>query len=205
MQDIKRCSKCKIEKSLKDFTILKTTGKILSWCKECYKHRNKNLYHYECVDCGKPCQRNKTNTIEKENAKSNRCNKCAKNKIIKDNGGVPINYNGTYNFSGKSYSAWKSSAKRRGINWKITKQQMEDVFKKQNGKCALSGMEMIPRKNTPYRPSIDRIDSTKGYSIDNIQFVCSMVNVMKNKFNEKDFIKMCCLIAKFKGEKNENN
>jgi hypothetical protein len=40
-----------------------------------------------------------------------------------------------------------------------------------------------------YRGSLDRIDSTKGYSKDNIQIVCAQVNLMKHELtiNELKF------------------
>ena len=146
-------------------------------------------------------QRPKRYTDEKEANQTNRCIKCAKNKIIRENGGVPVNYNGTNNFAGRTFSTWMASAKRRGIEWSITKQQVEEKFQKQNGLCALSGIKMEPKKNTPYRPSIDRIDSTKGYFEDNIQFICSRVNVMKNKFNQDEFVRLCGTIHEYNKEK----
>ena len=38
-----------------------------------------------------------------------------------------------------------------------------------------------------YNLSIDRIDSNKGYTIDNIQLVGAIINIMKNDMLEKDF------------------
>lgn len=48
--------------------------------------------------------------------------------------------------------------------------------------------------NSPFRPSLDRIDSRLGYVTGNVQFVCSVVNVMKNKLEEPEFIRMCGLV-----------
>lgn len=142
--------------------------------------------------------RTRNRTIEKENQKQNRCPKCVIHKIMADNGGVAINYTGTLNFAGATYSAWKASAKRRGYDWKITKKMVEEKFKRQKGRCALSGIKMEPHTKSPYRPSIDRINSSKNYEKGNFQFVCSMVNIMKNRFDEKTFVKMCKAIAKYR-------
>lgn len=38
--------------------------------------------------------------------------------------------------------------------------------------------------------SVDRIDSTKGYSKENIVLCCLSVNIMKNDFNESEIIKI---------------
>jgi hypothetical protein len=49
---------------------------------------------------------------------------------------------------------------------------------------------------------VDRIDSTKGYIVGNIQWVDKQINIMKNRMNEKDFLSLCEEIVKYK--KNEN-
>ena len=68
------------------------------------------------------------------------------------------------------------------------------LWEKQDGKCALTGMQMTykfyeGRVNTNL--SIDRIDSTKGYSKDNVWLVCMAANQMKNDLSMKEFVKMC--------------
>lgn len=39
--------------------------------------------------------------------------------------------------------------------------------------------------------SIDRIDSSKGYTRDNVVLVCSSINVMKNSHSIDEFINLC--------------
>lgn len=191
--DTNICTLCKIEKPRSEFGASKrASNSLLSWCKKCYKERTRSKYSFECVDCGEKYKRTY------KPSKDNRCHKCAIAKIIKDNGGVTLNYTGTTNFAGGTYAQWKCSAKRRGYEWTITKEVVEKKFEDQKGVCALSGIKMEPRTKSPYRPSIDRIDSKKGYVEGNFQFICSMVNVMKNKFDEDNFIRMCGLIAKYR-------
>lgn len=191
------CSRCKIYNPISEFrnSQIKKDGKIgiMSWCKECDAKRKKIIHKYICNDCSKIIHRcgNKIN----KNPEDIRCNKCSKDKIIRDNGGNTINYTGTLNFTGSSYRGWVHSAKRRGYEWNLTKEQIEQKLIEQNGFCALSGIKLLPRTKSPYCPSLDRIDSNKGYYYENIQIVCSMVNVMKNKFNEKEFIEVCRLIS----------
>lgn len=47
--------------------------------------------------------------------------------------------------------------------------------------CPIMGekLEYIPKGFHEYSPSIDRIDSSKGYTIDNIQIISSLANRMK--------------------------
>lgn len=56
------------------------------------------------------------------------------------------------------------------------------LYEKQNGLCALSKIPMtfihgIGRTRTNL--SVDRIDSSKEYTEDNVQLVCGIVNIMK--------------------------
>jgi hypothetical protein len=43
----------------------------------------------------------------------------------------------------------------------------------------------------PYNLSPDRIDSSKGYTKDNLQFVCNRVNAMKNNMNTEELFDFC--------------
>lgn len=77
-----------------------------------------------------------------------------------------------------------------------------ELFLKQNRKCALSGVELtFPKNNNKeeYKKStasLDRIDSSKGYTKDNVQWVHKDINKMKNVFSNDYFIKMCTLVSK---------
>jgi len=68
-----------------------------------------------------------------------------------------------------------------------------ELWGKQNGKCALSGIEMTHITNTetrcnPTNASVDRIDNAKGYSKSNIQLVCIWVQNAKNDYDQEEFI-----------------
>lgn len=80
---------------------------------------------------------------------------------------------------------------------KICNISLEDIleqYNKQNGLCALSGIKMLLPEHTkdfkkdPRQMSIDRIDSFKGYTKDNIQLVCISLNYAKNHFTNDQFI-----------------
>ena len=68
-----------------------------------------------------------------------------------------------------------------------------ELYYKQEGKCALSGEILIKialedKGINKYNVSIDRINSSKGYTKDNIQLVGAIINIMKNDIDEKDFM-----------------
>jgi|LakMenEpi03Aug12_release.lakeMendotaPanAssembly.Ray.scaffolds.fasta_scaffold732265_1 hypothetical protein len=94
---------------------------------------------------------------------------------------------------------YSHGAKRRNILFDITIQDMEDQFYKQNGICAISGIKLtIPRsagRTKESNSSLDRIDSEKGYTKDNIQWVHKTVNQMKWNIPQNEFIEWCKIIA----------
>jgi hypothetical protein len=107
--------------------------------------------------------------------------------------------------SGEYWNDIKLKASKRNIDFNI---QIEDAYAKiemQDFKCALTGLELKFNKNTTNgkkfdsknkTASLDRIDSLKGYEINNIQWLHKDVNIMKNKYNQEYFINMCKLICK---------
>ncbi len=91
--------------------------------------------------------------------------------------------------------------KRRDLKIEVTLEQIWNLFLKQNRKCALSGLEIdfgdqsvivSKRKQTA---SLDRIDSSKDYTIDNIQWVHRDINWMKSDYDDDYYIKMCKIVA----------
>lgn len=89
------------------------------------------------------------------------------------------------------YNKFKKSAYSRGLQWRLSQEEMFTSF---CGVCHLTGWHIEISYNNP-TASLDRIDSSKGYTPDNIQWVHSMVNMAKNKYNEADFIAMCRAVA----------
>lgn len=89
---------------------------------------------------------------------------------------------------------------RRNIDFKLTKEEAFDVYLKQKGKCALTGIDLYFTKlrtnfNRYTNASIDRINSDLSYSADNIQWVEKRINMMKQKYEQSEFIGLCKLVA----------
>jgi len=70
----------------------------------------------------------------------------------------------------------------------LTYEQVLDIYNKQERKCFYSGLPFVVEKNHPMSISIDRIDSNKGYTIDNIALCVIAINIMKIDFPYKDLI-----------------
>lgn len=102
-----------------------------------------------------------------------------------------------YRSTFKGYFKRKIQSARKRSGRLIPEQVCHDLWKQQNGRCALTGLAMTTsyESEVPNRlftnASIDRIDSSKTYTNDNIQLVCTAVNIMKNSLDEKTFIWLC--------------
>ena len=97
-----------------------------------------------------------------------------------------------------SRSADGSKGNRRIKQLTITIEQAWQMFLDQDRKCALSGIELcFPKKHKDkeWTASLDRIDSDKDYTIDNVQWVHKHINIMKNKFKQEYFLELCQLIT----------
>lgn len=87
-------------------------------------------------------------------------------------------------------------AKDRNLEVTITIKDIWITFLKQNKKCALTNWDLtFDRRKTLTTASVDRIDSSKGYTLDNIQIVHKKANKLKMDFSENDFFAMCKAIA----------
>ena len=98
------------------------------------------------------------------------------------------------------YSAARKSAVKRNIGFYITEQTIVDLWKKQKGKCALSGVDMTLTHGTPANPnptklSVDRIDNGLGYFPQNVQLITWQANTAKSVWSNQQLIDMCKAIA----------
>ena len=76
---------------------------------------------------------------------------------------------------------YKSSAKRRGINFTLTLEWFkEQITKPEFNICYFSGVSFVDETNHPFSRSLDRVSSTKGYSPDNVRWVCHKFNSWKS-------------------------
>ncbi len=84
---------------------------------------------------------------------------------------------------------------RKRKEFDLTYDYLYDVWDKQNGLCAFSGVPLNNEANHNEAGSLDRIDSSIGYIEGNVQFVCAIVNRMKQELPDQDFLRFCELIT----------
>jgi len=67
----------------------------------------------------------------------------------------------------------------RPIEITVTVTELVEIWEKQQGRCAITGILMRTKTRTPYSASVDRIESSKAYTVDNVQLVCVAINYAK--------------------------
>lgn len=103
--------------------------------------------------------------------------------------------------SGSCWARIKQAARIRGIDFTITIEQAWHKFLLQDRKCRYTDLDLrFPQcdydmLSCNWTASLDRIDSLKGYTVDNIQWVHKDVNRMKWNLNERYFLELCKIIS----------
>jgi hypothetical protein len=157
---MKTCSKCKVKKELSEFNKTKT---------------NKDGLSYLCRDCN----------LEQ----SSKYIKANKDKYYNDQQRKretkPV-------FLSQLFYNAKTRAAKKNIEFDLTKEFLEELLDCSEMKCSVTGLKMnlechSRKKANPFKCSIDRIDSSKGYIQDNVRFVCWAVNQMKADRTDEEF------------------
>lgn len=190
-----------------DFSKLKTRGNTIDTnllvgkkfgklVVEKYFERNERGAVWLCkCDCGNTINV-PTGLLHRSRGAKKSCG-CEKNK--NKAGNKSKYWKGFGELSSTKWSEIKRNAKKRCIEFNITIEDAYDVYLKQDTKCKLSGLnlKMSPEEMTA---SLDRIDSSKPYEKNNIQWVHKKINYMKHCLSQEEFVYFCTLVAK-----NSNN
>lgn len=88
----------------------------------------------------------------------------------------------------ETLSRCKSSKVANTIGFNLTEEWVKEQFNK-NKYSYYSGIEMYPSKIPfyPFQPSIERIDNSKGYTMDNCVLCCLAENLGRNDMDHDDF------------------
>lgn len=168
MNDVKTCNCCKVEKSISLFyKHCLTKDGCQSKCKECTKEYKK--IHYE---------KNKVKLIKYSVDYS-------RNNIRKQ-----------YRDLGSRFN-WmvKRASSRNKFEVSITPEYLQEVWDRQQGQCVYTKLPLLATANQFNTVSLDRIDSSKGYTVDNVQLICSAVNKMKQDYTEDLFVLLSLLVT----------
>ena len=88
------------------------------------------------------------------------------------------------------------------VDWDIELEDVLELWDKQEGKCALTGLFMTYHKDgsgkKDLNASIDRINPDIEYLVTNIQLVCSRANTLKHNLREDELYWWAKNIVEFK-------
>ena len=156
-------------------------------------------YFKPCTICGEPAGARCLKELETKQFCSNKCRgvsvRSGKTHQEKMSAQVERQYKMMHNNPEKYIKHLLQKPDRKHLEIK----DLMELLCKQEGLCALSGTRLTFEK-IPGQPkvhtnlSIDRIDSNKGYDLDNIQLVAAIVNIMKSTLTNEELRSWCSLI-----------
>ena len=90
----------------------------------------------------------------------------------------------------------------------MSRKEAWELFEAQDKRCALSGVPLkfstnIRDQRGTQTASLDRIDSSKGYVLGNVQWVHKKVNIMKNVMPEVELLEWCERVLSWSHHKTE--
>ena len=94
------------------------------------------------------------------------------------------------------YLAQKANNRKRKNSIKLTEQIVLKIANDQNFRCALTNVK-FDIESKWYKPSLDRIDSNKGYTKTNLRLVAWIVNHCRGNLTDTDFIDMCKKVSNY--------
>lgn len=180
--------------------------------------QNRRLVTFICDNCG--CEAQKPLSEYNRNIKLGRKNFCCRscscvyrNKLYKDNlSNAQLqaqqdikNYckNRIDEYTPFRYTLHNVVKRFKEVN--ITLEDLKDIWEQQNGICPYTGLKLyLPSwksigtaEQLWCRASLDRIDSSKGYVVGNIQFISTPINYMKNTMSDKETKQYLKLISSY--------
>jgi hypothetical protein len=98
------------------------------------------------------------------------------------------------------FRMWKNAqqrAKKNKIIWALSLDDFWLIVRQSNGRCAVTGLPFAidATKHNPEQPSLDRVNSSLGYSRGNCRMVLLAVNYAMNTWGENTFRKIAISFA----------
>lgn len=92
-----------------------------------------------------------------------------------------------------AFTTARRNARKRCIPFSLNKTDIEILVMRCKGHCEISGLpfelEAHPTASRrPFAPSIDRIDSSKGYTRHNARIICVMANLALNEWGDETLL-----------------
>ena len=103
------------------------------------------------------------------------------------------------------YLAARKNAAARGLVFELSHEDVSALVVNSRGRCSVTGISLsnergeMPqgrRMRRPWAPSIDRMDSQRGYEIGNCRIVCCAANYAMSQWGEEVLLEMAKSIAR---------
>ena len=180
------CKKCEKEKENNRVRVPAFNNEGLLYCKRCKQYKPVTDFYENGSDikCRKYYSNNckQCESERKKKARDIQCEQVNLEKFLKS----LINGCKTRALKSKKYKCT------------LTVEQLVDLWNKQKGLCAISGLQMTTIKGKGkmiMNASIDRIQPGGDYSIENVQLVCSHVNMMRSDLSIEELVEFCKAIV----------
>lgn len=120
---------------------------------------------------------------------------CDKTYFKRQTGRNSSKFRGYEEMSSFYISNAERRARKTGMQFDLDGKFLWELYLRQERKCALSGEPIsfpkVNRQRQMGTASLDRIDSSRGYTRDNVQWVHKDVNNIKMEFPQADFFNWC--------------
>lgn len=139
---------------------------------------------------------------------SNRSKGCKQCRTV-PNGKNNKLWRGVGQVSASVFYRLKREASIRGIEFTVDISYIANILELQNNRCALSNRPIsfgIKNRKDYYlntTASLDRIDSSKGYVVGNVQWLHKDINLAKRDLSDEQFIKLCEDVVKWQNSLNK--
>lgn len=166
-----------------------------SRCDECVKKYKKNYYRLNAKKLNKLHKEqrllNHNDSLRKEAAR--RLAKSSnKDAILRRRTVASLSPRDAY--LNQRLTQWRSSAKKRGLAFSLGFDDLLSLIEKQKGLCAYTGKPLVFAPNSRATISVDRINSSQGYLLDNVVVCWQLVNLMKLDLSVSEFRSVIALI-----------
>lgn len=169
---------------------------------------NRKLIEIECENCHclfqKPVSEYNRNI---EFGRSNYCSRVCSGASCNKNGKQKGNYAYIKDYAHNKIDEYTPfryyfrNCKKRSKEFNLSLEYLKSVWDSQNGICPYSGIKLIlsnyktGHNNPIYGASLDRINSSLGYIIGNVQFVSTSINYMKGQLSHEETMTLCKIIS----------
>lgn len=96
---------------------------------------------------------------------------------------------------GTLYNTAKRNSDKRLILFNLSRSEFDVIVEQADGRCMVSGIPFELARfpgsaRRPFAPSLDRIDSRKGYTATNCRLVCVLVNLALNQWGMEPLMRV---------------